>query len=541
MEKYLIKKTRWSILICFIVASSTVLGNVQTIDSLLHVYDYEISCTSQYIDLRRAYIDSIKQENASMSIESHITIGKLYIPYQCDSAIHYLTKATLGNDIMLANEATLYLIYLLASIGYYNESFIMADALENISDEHKALYYTTMSHLYGESAVYGKIKQINDTHFQIANAYGDSLLTTLENLGHPQHEITRYGWKECWWYELKKLQIIQARDEQNYHQALAINDTILSQLCDNQHTYAIFAYEKAVTYEAMQDSIQHLIWLIRSAIADVRSGVCDNGSAWMLANIMFQRGELERAMRYINYSLQNADIFNARLRHLQINPLSNIINNSHQQRLEQVSIRLKYSIIALFTLLLFIILLFIYTVYQNRRLHHFNKQQKEHNTQLSQLNTQLIHLNQSLHESNHVKEQYICRYLEVYSEYIQRITKMARKAGIHDPEGFMKQEMQQFYTHFDNTFITIYHNFVKEFNSLLKTEYRIYPKQGELLTTELRIFALIRLGIDSSAKIAKLLCYSPNTIYNYRAQMRNAALGDRDTFEERVKRLHLHE
>ena len=114
---------------------------------------------------------------------------------------------------------------------------------------------------------------------------------------------------------------------------------------------------------------------------------------------------------------------------------------------------------------------------------------------------------------------------------------MARKAGIKDPEGFMKQEMQQFYIHFDNTFLTIYHNFVTGFNRLLKPSHQIYPKQGELLTTELRIFALIRLGIDSSAKIAKLLCYSPNTIYNYRASMRNASLGDRETFEERVKAL----
>lgn len=101
----------------------------------------------------------------------------------------------------------------------------------------------------------------------------------------------------------------------------------------------------------------------------------------------------------------------------------------------------------------------------------------------------------------------------------------------------MKREMAEFYHQFDHTFLTLYRNFVTDFNALLAPEERIYPKPGEGLTTELRIFALIRLGIDSSAKIAELLCYSPNTIYNYRARVKNAALGDRDTFEQRVAKL----
>ena len=93
--------------------------------------------------------------------------------------------------------------------------------------------------------------------------------------------------------------------------------------------------------------------------------------------------------------------------------------------------------------------------------------------------------------------------------------------------------MAAFYRNFDQTFVTLYPMFVKDFNALLRPECQIIPKQGELLTTELRIFALIRLGIDSSSKIAQLLSYSPNTIYNYRAQIRNHAI-DRDRFEEQV-------
>lgn len=152
-----------------------------------------------------------------------------------------------------------------------------------------------------------------------------------------------------------------------------------------------------------------------------------------------------------------------------------------------------------------------------------NKKQQELNEQLSALNRKLTTLNNSLKESNHVKELFICQYLEVYSEYIRRLNKLARKAGMKDVGELMKNEMAQFYNRFDNTFLSIYPNFIEEFNSLLKPDEQIIPKSDELLTTELRIFALIRLGISSSIKIAELLCYSVNTIYNYRAKVKTAS------------------
>ena len=91
--------------------------------------------------------------------------------------------------------------------------------------------------------------------------------------------------------------------------------------------------------------------------------------------------------------------------------------------------------------------------------------------------------------------------------------------------------------HFDTSFLSIYPDFVEEFNALLRPENHIYPEKEGTLNTELRIFALIRLGIDSSTRIAELLCYSANTIYNYRARVKNHALSDRDGFEERVRKI----
>lgn len=536
-----IGRVRLVCLICsihFAAAMYAARPNVTTVlDSLLNIYDTEIESAESYTEERRNYIDSLKSSINMTLPESQIIIGKLYIPYQCDSALFYLSQAANAAEQISAKEAKLYLIYLLASIGYYNEGFILCNSLHPLPPELQSQYYETLAHLHGEAFVYGKTEQLRQFHQHQAEAYKDSLFMVLQQKDLTPTYISRYGWKENEWLELKKRQLIQAREQNDYELAIAISNEVLEYVAPSTHTYAIFAYETACIYSNMQDSLQHLEWLLRSSIADIRSGVCDNASSWTMASIMYEDGQLERAMKYIDYSQTNARFFNAKLRRLQINPLNNLISDTYQMQKEKMSRRLQWSVIGLIVLLATVIVLLLFSMHQNKRLHSFNKKQKQLNNQLKQLNAQLLQLNQSLRESDHVKEQYICKYLEVYSEYIQRITKMARKAGVKDPEGFMKQEMQQFYVHFDNTFLTIYHNFVMEFNKLLKPNHQIYPKQGELLTTELRIFALIRLGIDSSAKIAKLLCYSPNTIYNYRASMRNAALGDRDTFEERVKTL----
>ena len=536
-----IGRVRLVCLICsihFAAAMYAARPNVTTVlDSLLNIYDTEIESAESYTEERRNYIDSLKSSINMTLPESQIIIGKLYIPYQCDSALFYLSQAANAAEQISAKEAKLYLIYLLASIGYYNEGFILCNSLHPLPSELQSQYYETLAHLHGEAFVYGKTEQLRQFHQHQAEAYKDSLFMVLQQKDLTPTYISRYGWKENEWLELKKRQLIQAREQNDYELAIAISNEVLEYVAPSTHTYAIFAYETACIYSNMQDSLQHLEWLLRSSIADIRSGVCDNASSWTMASIMYEDGQLERAMKYIDYSQTNARFFNAKLRRLQINPLNNLISDTYQMQKEKMSRRLQWSVIGLIVLLATVIVLLLFSMHQNKRLHSFNKKQKQLNNQLKQLNAQLLQLNQSLRESDHVKEQYICKYLEVYSEYIQRITKMARKAGVKDPEGFMKQEMQQFYVHFDNTFLTIYHNFVMEFNKLLKPNHQIYPKQGELLTTELRIFALIRLGIDSSAKIAKLLCYSPNTIYNYRASMRNAALGDRDTFEERVKTL----
>ncbi len=283
----------------------------------------------------------------------------------------------------------------------------------------------------------------------------------------------------------------------------------------DSHEFAIFAFNQYVALRDNGDSIGSMIWLTRSAIADVRAAVTDNGSSWTLAEALYADGQLERACKYIEYSSRNADTFNARLRYIQINPLTHLITSAYQERLRTKNRNLRLTMAALLLLLITVIWMAVQSQSKNRS---------------------LSRLNESLSQMNRTREEYICAYIEEQSAEIRRIHRESRRAGALDSDEKMKAQLDQFYQRFDTTFLRLYPNFVEEFNSLLKYEARIHPPKGQL-TPELRIFALIRMGITRSTRIAELLCYSNNTIYNYRSRVKNNAIGNRDEFESAIRML----
>ena len=168
----------------------------------------------------------------------------------------------------------------------------------------------------------------------------------------------------------------------------------------------------------------------------------------------------------------------------------------------------------------------------------------------STLNSQLSSLNSQLSESNRVKEEYIGRFMSLCSQYIDKlddyrkmVNKKMKNKELEDLFRMSKstelkeKELEELYQNFDSVFLHLFPNFVNDFNALLQPEQQIHPKEDNRLTTEIRIFALIRLGIEDSSKIAEFLHYSVNTIYNYRARIKNGALDNRESFERRIKQL----
>ena len=492
------------------VSAANPFGSESRTDSLLTVYDRMIAEAEVYMSVRQAAIDSCKA--LPLQPDRLLQIAELYVPYRSDSALYYYNQAIETQDKTVSTKAAIRRIRLLASIGDFDVAFREKDQLDTVPQDCKVMYYDALYRLYSEAAMSAKLQTYGDEYWALAHAYADSLITFCDSHGVYPPEY----WRQ---------RISRANAMRDYFSALACTDSALMRITPQQHEYAIFAFEKAVIYRDMGNIQTFYQWLIRSAITDVQCGITDNGSSWMIAMEAYNHGDLDRAYRYINYSVNNATIFHATTRYQQIAPLALIIGRTHEERQDLFNIRLWTTVFSLIVVLMAIIAA-VFIVHKR-------------NKELRALNRQLRLLNNQLEESNMVKEQYICRYLEVYSDMIDRMGRMARKTE-KNPDAFLRKEMMAFYRDFDQTFLSLYPTFVNDFNALLRPEARIVPKQGDILTTELRIFALVRLGIDASAKIAQLLHFAPNTIYNYRAQIRNAALKDKDEFERQVRLIGRH-
>ena len=307
----------------------------------------------------------------------------------------------------------------------------------------------------------------------------------------------------------------------------------------------------------MKEDEQVTYWLLKSAICDVKNAINDQASLWILADILSQEGDMERAYKYINFSWNASKQFSTRIRSWQISPTLGTIDHNYQKQLQKANSRLIFAIICASLLVL---VLALATWYANKQkslataarneLKETNDKLEKLNRELSSTNKKLQDVNGKLNESNGVKEEYIGQFLGACSHYIDKldklrlnVNKMVKNRQYQELFSMTKstelkqQELEGLYTNFDKVFLHLFPNFVDDLNGLLKEDYQIHLADPTKLSAIVRVFALIRLGIDDSTKIAEFLHYAVNTIYNYRAKLRNGAIGDRNEFEKKVKEL----
>jgi len=488
---------------------------MSTLDSLLTVLENEIDHSYIYIAREENFIRSLCASKP-MTPELQLRIAREYQHFQSDSSLVWYRKLK-NTEGPIRTDAFIGLIQLLAYTGHYSDAIELLNTPNTPMVEGSAGYKMAWL-LYDEIQSKARTSSLRQSAQTKADYYYGLMMKALEREA-PESEESRL-WLEQY----------RASEQEDWQRALAYNEELLNRYTPDEHMYAILAYGQATLYEHAGDSVRRKEWLVRSAITDVRCGITDNGSSWIVAQDCFEAGDLKHAYCISDYSLTNATFFNAPARFIQNFSYGHLIANQHEYELKSSFIITAIVSILLALALLVLVIAVTTSLRQNKRLHSLNKE-------MTEMNAQLRTINRQLKEADKVKEQYICRYLEVYSDYIRRMTTMARKAGEKDPAGFMDREMENFYRSFDDTFLSLYGTFVQDFNALLKPEARITPKPGERMTVEMRIFALILLGITSSAKIAELLCYSPNTISNYRVKMKNAALGDREKFEQQVQKI----
>lgn len=284
-----------------------------------------------------------------------------------------------------------------------------------------------------------------------------------------------------------------------------------------------------------------------SAIIDKQSCNKTYTSLQNLAALLFKEGDTDRAYRYITLSMSDVKEAHALSRLSLVGEYLPIITTAYDKKQHTAAVHRVQLIVLISVVAMVLGLLLLLLVRRTRKLTALRQQLAENNEKLTQLNGALEGMNKELHESNIIKEVYIAQLFNLCSNYIGQmenyrtalISKL-KSGRIKEVEKTLAQEttnsqLKSLFKSFDQVFLEIFPNFIENFNSLLKPEERIYPKSGELLSPELRIYALVRLGINDSTKIAEFLHYSVQTVYNYRQKTRNKAIRSRQEFTERVK------
>lgn len=508
-------------------------------DSLLHVLDKTIQDKDIYTAKKEGRIDSLKiRLHSSSDVKDQIAITKEiclhYIVFMTDSALLYTRKlekyALQANDYEEYIDSELFRVRILKTMGLLKES---TDILNNvdtlrISDDLKTFY------LYTKLSVYNLL--INTSENNDEKKRYQTITASLRNrlvLGEALSPMD--------YIYVNTDRLIE--QEKKYDQALKDLSDAYSGVDPEEREAAILAYAIAKVYERKGDTDKAIEYLARSAIADIKNGVKEYMSLRRLAVVLFEYGDVNRAYSYMKCSMQDAIFYNARLRTLESSEMFDFIDKAYQKKEDQRQILLLTILVIIVVLLTFIFFTLIYVYKQKKRL-SITKDE------LSRSNKLLMESNQSLSDSNILKEEYIGLYIGHFSDYLSKIEqfrlkaqKIAKTQGEQALLKFIdlsldpKDNLEEFYKNFDETILRLFPNFVEEINKLLLEEERISFKTNSSLTPDLRIFALIRLGITDSIKIAYFLRYSVSTIYNYRTKMRNKAAGNRDEFEGLVMKI----
>ncbi len=529
------------------------------LESRLQQVDQAIAESPKYVAELERHITASRQafEGATGTerFEAGFRLYELYRPFVSDSAIYFLHEcAQLAHELGDAS-AVVRCQSLLAircsNIGLYDEALNILDSIQigkTIAKSDLGTYYEAYNNVYGELSYYTRLESMKHRYQQEEQRYKELMLEYLP----PTSEA-------CF---LRREQVAQA--EGKLDEAMKINDEWLKTVEKGSHPYALVALYRYIEYKLQKDTTQMMYWLTESVLADIHNAAMDQGSLWELANELMLSGDIGRASHYIIYTSDCANRYGSRQRNWQIAPLLTYIAKEYKSQSERTTSQLWVTlvIISVMVLLLMITLFFVrrrntqLDAARNALKQSYNELETANGQlvlqaqELSALNSQLSTLNAQLTESNRVKEEYIGRFMSLCAQYIDKLDnyrKMVNKKmknkeldelfRLSKSTELKEKELEELYENFDTVFLHLFPNFVDDFNSLLQPELRIRPKQENRLTTDIRIFALIRLGFEDSSKIAEFLHYSVNTIYNYRARIKNGALGNRENFEKRVKEL----
>lgn len=531
----------WLVFVLLMLPSAAFAAH--NIDSLLRKLDQVLADRQEYVDAKLARIGALKAQVRHTSglarFEVYTAIAREYEKFVYDSAAVYISKmeteALKLQDQRRLSYARMKRGFIMVSSGMFNEALDTLLALKPtlLADSGRREYYAVLSRCYFDLVDFNGDDSYTKLYNEIGVRYVDSALHYAVPESVP-------------YYALKAMRGVRTRTldeaERDLRYMLAKFKLSYTDLAIATNTIAYVFMLQGKEEEAIAKNIE-------SSIADNMASTKETLAVLTLAELMHKRGELARAHDYVKVAMDDANFYGARHRKVRVAAIYPIIEGNRLEAVERQRRALFGYAIAITCLSLVVIGFVIIAYKQSQRIRIANQNTQEANRSLHEANQLLQEVNKHLVEANKIKEEYIGYYFNINSEYLMKIAAfkqaidnklMAKK---FDDIRFvvsninLKKEREELYLSFDKVFLKLFPEFVDTFNSFFKEEDRIVVKDGQLLNAELRIFALIRMGIHETEKIAKILDYSINTIYNYKARIKSKSVLPNEEFETRIMQI----
>lgn len=543
-------------------------AQVSSLDSLLLRLDSVLVHSDDYVKEKEMKIKQLRMRKVPSNQEEEFWFNKMfydeYYVYNADTAMAYVVDniriARQLNKQEWEQEWRLNRVFLLVATGllYEAETELKQIDEKRLPSDLRLQYYDRKIYLYSHLSQYvGKP--------EYAKIYYEDEIKLKEEA----QKMVNTGTPFYYWF--KAMFYRDFPDSAEYDTLKTELKEIVEHSSLNTRMDAMNSYVLARMYMNEGDEDNYMRYLIYSSIADVR--ICNRDIASMeeLSSLLYKRNDIDRGYTYINYCLQMALKYPNRVRVVGISTVLDKLHQAYQERNILQEKRLKNFLytVSILSVVLLVAVCLIYIQFRKlakskAQQHETNKLLNSHveelseaykmlanvNEELSRVNEQLKSTNNQLLEANYVKEEYIGYVFSICSSYISKLEEYRKNVNRKLKTGqveelkswsastsIVQSELKEFYHSFDAIFLHVYPDFVDDFNALLRPEERVVLKEGELLNTELRIYALVRLGINDSVKIAEFLHCSPQTVYNNRLRTRNKAVIPKENFAEVVRSL----
>ena len=510
--------------------------------------DAALAQRAHYVELKEKNLNDIKQGAKYVTsnedkLKLYEQLANEYNAYEYDSAMSYVNKGLIlahkSNNILYYKIFQLSQTRLLITRGFYAEAKEILQKIAPQEDPHnyQFLYYYTLYELYLNWAAYCENNEFSKNYNQLKVYYLKKAIGLSPK-------------KDAFYYYLMGV-LYYFSNNPNKSKTILYYKKALNMEKQVSRLHAITAFSLSKVYQNSNNLELMEHYLIVSAISDITSATKENVALQDVALFIYKHKtrSLKKAQEYINLSLEDAFQYNNRLRRIEISSKLQMITNAYTDDIKATNQLLYIALSVIFLLLLGVGISSLFIRKKNRLL----KQKKDEITATSAkmeiLNGQLHLINDELKDTNQKRERLVKVYIDLCYKNIERNQKLrtlaVRKIKANQSKELLRllsssssteKENKEFLTEFDKAFLSLYPTFVSELNQQLTESAHIQLKENGEMPPILRVCALLRLGITESSKIAGILSYSPQTVYNYRSILKNNAI-DKEHFEENVLKL----